>query len=120
MPGPDIAQGRRRPVILSSAARTQVLRLGKRAQAELLAELERLAAAGPGGQSPTVTSFGERGYKALVAGDLLAVFREMTPDEVMKQGYEERLTRRGGIFVVQVIPTNQSPSPSGEGRVEGR
>lgn len=117
-PAGDIAEGRRRPVILSSAARGEVIRLGKRASGQLVAGLERLAAAEPGAEALLARSFGEQGYKAFVAGHLLAVYREMTSDELMEQGFEERLARRGGIFVVDIIPTSESAGFSGEGRLD--
>lgn len=118
VPGLGIAEGRRRPVILSSSARVVVTKLGEPASSQLVAGLQRLAATPASTEGLMAGSSGELSYKAFVAGQVLAVYREMTPDEVIEQGYEERLARRGGIFVVDVIPTSESQGLSGEGGLD--
>ncbi|GAA3287479.1 hypothetical protein GCM10017708_04820 [Arthrobacter citreus] len=107
VPGADILQGRRRPVMLSSSARDSVSKLGARAK-PLLARLERLAA-GASEDGPLIQgSLGKQGYKYMTIGDLRTVYREITPAELMNQGYKEYLTRRGGIFVVDIFSTRDS------------
>lgn len=108
VPGASIAEGRRRPVMLSSVAVGDFANLEKRAKRPLIAGLQRLAAGSLEGERLVNGSLGEQGYKYFVAGDLRAVYREMSPDELMNQGFEERLARQGGIFVVDILPTHES------------
>lgn len=93
--------------MLSTIAHGDFIKLGERAR-PLIARLELLAAGAPGAERLGEGSLGEQVYKYVMAGDLGVVFREMSPDELMKQGFEERLARRGGIFVLDILPTHES------------
>lgn len=108
VPGRSITEGRRRPVMLSSVAAGDFANLEARAKEPLITGLSRLAAGSLEGEPLVNGSLGEQGYKYFVSGDLRAVYREMSPDELVKQGFEERLARQGGIFVVDILSTHES------------
>lgn len=91
-------------MMLSSAARSDVINLGERAK-PLIAGLERLAAGAPDAGRLVKGSFGEQEYRYFDAGKLRAVYREISPDELINQGFEDRLVTRGGIFVVDIFST---------------
>ena len=107
VPGDSIADGRRRPVMLSSIARDSVSRLGARAK-PLIAKLEDLAAGASGDGRLIQGPLGKQGYKYMIVGDLRTVYREISPVELMNQGYDEHLALTGGIFVVDILSTRDS------------
>ncbi|MFK0042412.1 hypothetical protein ACIQTW_21460 [Paenarthrobacter sp. NPDC090517] len=107
VPGTSIAEGRRRPVMLSSAAVDDFANLEERAKKSLVAKLKRLAAGTLQGTHLLTGSLGEQGYKSFKSGDLRAVYRDLSPEELMKQGFEERVARKGGIFVLDILPAHE-------------
>lgn len=100
-------QGDRQPILLSSAAVHDLKTLETQPKESLAAGLRRLARGAFKGKDLLIGSLGEQGYKYIDAGDVRAVYREMSPDELMKQGYAESLARHGGIFVVDILPVSQ-------------
>lgn len=108
VPGKSIIDGRRRPVMLSSVAVGDLENLEDQTKRSLAVGLKRLADGSLKGKDLLVRGpLGERGYKYIAAGEFRAVYREMSPAELVEQGYEKSLARKGGIFVVDIVTASE-------------